>query len=557
VAYLIYFIRLVFRTLRNGLRRLGKTPEYVSFTLEEPYPVLAPPKAKGIQRFLKKKQTSINDLRERFDRIAADRGIKGVVLHLRPAPMPLAHIEMLRSMVRDLRSAGKRVVAWSHSYDTSTYYLACACDEILCPEMGSVGILGLRRGLAFLKDGLARIGLEGDFVQITPYKSAADPVMRSEMSDEAREMMNWLADSTFDEFLEAIAEGRSLSVDQARKLVDNSPYPDVRAIEAGLVDKMVTEEDLPAHLSTSNKPVRIAPWDSVRKKILPKPLRPPSKYVALLRIEGDIIDGRSKHPPFKGPAIPFLFSERVGDLTVVEQVRKALKDRRAAAAVVWVESGGGSATSSEAMAAALRKLAEKKPLVACMGWVAGSGGYWVSTPAKWIVASPSTLTGSIGVLDGKIVNAGLFEKLSINREVVARGEASTMNDGYARFSKEEREKTWEFISYIYDVFLDRVTASRKKSREEIDAIAGGRVWTGRQAIENGLVDELGSLDTALARAREMAKLPKWAPVRQVRTGKRPVAPVPTAAAAFEYAAEGVRMFNRTPAMAMMPFMIEE
>jgi len=107
------------------------------------------------------------------------------------------------------------------------------------------------------------------------------------------------------------------------------------------------------------------------------------------------------------------------------------------------------------------------------------------------------------------------------------------------------------------VFLDRVTASRKKSREEIDAIAGGRVWTGRQAIENGLVDELGSLDTALARAREMAKLPKWAPVRQVRTGKRPVAPVPTAAAAFEYAAEGVRMFNRTPAMAMMPFMIEE
>lgn len=557
MAYLIYFIRFVFRTLRNGLRRLGKAPEYVSFVLEEPYPVLSPPKAKGLQRLLQKKQTSLTDFRERFERIAADRRIKGVVLHLTPTPMPLAHIEMLRGMVEDLRKAGKRVIAWSHSYDTSSYYLACACDEILCQEMGTIGVLGLRRGFAFLKEGLARVGIEGDFVQITPYKSAADQLTRSEMSKESREMANWLADSTFDEFLAAVADGRSLSIDQARKLVDNSPYLDVRAVEAGLVDRLVEEEDLPAHLSTSGKPVRISPWETARKKIMPKPLRPPSKYVALLRIEGDIIDGRSKRPPFKGPAIPFLFSERVGDLTVVEQVRKALKDRRAAAAVVWVESGGGSATSSEAMAAALRKLAQKKPLVACMGWVAGSGGYWVSTPAKWIVASPSTLTGSIGVLDGKVVNAGLFEKLSINREVVARGEASTMRDGYAHFSKEEREKVWEFISHVYDLFLDRVSASRKRSKEEIDVIAGGRVWTGKQAISNGLVDELGSLDTAIARAREMAKLPEWAPVREVRTGKRPVAPVPTAAAAFEYAAEGVRIFNHSPALAIMPFIIEE
>ncbi|MBW3589425.1 MAG: signal peptide peptidase SppA [Actinobacteria bacterium] len=557
MAYLIYFIRFVFRTLRNGLRRLGKAPECVSFILEEPYPVLSAPKAKGLQRLLQRKQTSLSDLRDRFERVAADRRIKGVVLHLTPTPVPLAHIEMLRGMVRDLRSAGKRVVAWSNSYDTSSYYLACACDEILSPEIGNIGVLGIRRGFAFLKDGLGRVGLEGDFVQITPYKSAADQLTRSDMSKEAREMTDWLADSTFDEFLRAIAEGRGTSVDQARKLVDNSPYPDVQAVEAGLIDKLVTEEDLPAHLSSGKKPVRISPWEGARKKIMPKPLRPPSKYVALLRIEGDIIDGRSKRPPIKGPPIPFLLSERVGDLTVVEQVRKVLKDRRAAAAVVWIESGGGSATSSEAMAAALRKLGAKKPLVASMGFVAASGGYWVATPAAWIVASPTTVTGSIGVLSGKFVNAGLYEKLSVNREVIARGDASTMNDGYDRYTPEEREKTWEFISHIYDLFLDRVTTARGRSKEEIDEIAGGRVWTGKQALDNGLVDELGSIDTAVAKARELAKLPKWAPVREVRMGKRPVAPVPSAAAAFEYAAEGVRMFNRTPAMAMMPFMIEE
>jgi protease-4 len=529
----------------------------VSFLLEEAYPVLPMPKAKGVQRFLQKKQTSLHELRSHFDRVADDGRVKGVVLHLRPTPMPLAHIEILREMVSSLRKAGKRVIAWSHSYSTSSYYLACACDEILCQETGVIDVLGVRRGFMFLKDGLQRVGLEGDMLQITPYKTAADTITRSSMSDEARQMAEWLADSTFDEFVDAVAEGRSISPDHARKLIDNSPYMDTTGVEAGLLDKLVTEESLPMHLSDGGKPVRIVPWDQARRKIMLKPLHPPSKHIALLRIEGDIIDGRSSRPPVKGPSIPFLFTERVGDLTVVEQVRKAIKDRRAAGAVVFIESGGGSATSSEAMAAALRQLASKKPLVASMGWVAGSGGYWVATPAQWIVAEPTTLTGSIGVLNGKIVNAGLFEKLSVNREVIARGESSTMNDSYRRFTPEERQKVRDSIVRFYDLFLERVSKSRKKSRDEIDAIGGGRVWTGKQALENGLIDELGSLETALDKAKELARLPHWAPVREVRSGKKPVAPVPTSAAALAYAWEGVRLFNTSPALALMPFVIED
>jgi protease-4 len=368
-------------------------------------------------------------------------------------------------------------------------------------------------------------------------------------------MADWLADSTFDEFVEAVVQGRGISEDHARKLIDNSPYMDSGGVEAGLLDKLVTEEDLPRHLAGGRKPVRIVPWEQARKKILPQPLHPPSKYIALLRIEGDIVDGRSSRPPIKGPSIPFLFSERVGDLTVVDQVRKAIKDRRVAAAVLFIESGGGSATSSEAMAAALRRLAAKKPLVASMGWVAGSGGYWVAAPAQWIVAEPTTLTGSIGVLSGKIVNAGLFEKLSVNREMIARGESSTMNDSYRPYTEEERQKVRDSIVRFYDLFLDRVSVSRKKSRDEIDSIGGGRVWTGKQALENGLIDELGSLDSAVTKAKELAKLPQWTPVREVRTSKKPVAPVPTAAAALAYAMEGVRLFNSAPALAMMPFVI--
>lgn len=552
MGYVVYLVRVLFRGLGALIRR--RPGEYVSFILEEAYPVLPPPKERGIRRLLSQKQVSLRDIGERFDRIAADPRVKGVVLHIRPTPTPLAHIEILRSMVGKLRSAGKRVVAWSHSYDTSGYYLASACDEILCQEMGGIGVLGIRRGFAFLKDALSRVGLEGDFVQISPYKSAADPITKNRMSDEVREMSEWLADSTYDEFITAVAQGRGLEEDVVRGLVDRSPYWDADAVKNGLVDALTTEEGLPAHLAASGDGrARIDTWDRARKRVRPKRLRPPSKYVALLRIEGDIIDGRSKRPPFKGPAIPFLFSERVGDLTVVDQVRKVIGDKRAAAAVLFVESGGGSATSSEAMAAELRRLAADKPLVVSMGWVAGSGGYWVSTPGAWIVAEPTTLTGSIGVLNGKIVNAGLFQRLLINREVIARGEASTMNDGRRPFTPEERQKVWDFIVHVYDLFLDRVTASRNKTREEVDAVAAGRVWTGAQALRHGLIDELGDVDVAIAKARELAGLPDWAPVREVRPQKQPLAPQPAAAAALDHALEGIRMFNGPPALALMPF----
>lgn len=551
MGYLIYLVRMLFRGLGALIRR--RPGEYVSFILEEAYPVLSPPKERGLRRFMSKKQTSLRDFGERFDRIAADPRVNGVVLHIRPTPMPLAHVEILRSMVEKLRGAGKRVVAWSHTYDTSGYYLATACDEILCQEMGGINVLGIRRGFAFLKDALARVGLEGDFVQISPYKSAADPITKSRMSDEVRKMSEWLADSTYDEFIAAVSQGRRLEGDVVRRLVDRSPYWDTDAVKNGLVDAVTTEEDLPAYLASDGRAVKIDTWDRARKRVRPKPLRPPSKYVALLRIEGDIIDGRSKRPPFKGPAIPFLFSERVGDLTIVDQVRRVIGDKRAAAAVLFVESGGGSATSSEAMAAALRKLAADKPLVVSMGWVAGSGGYWVSTPGAWILAEPTTLTGSIGVLNGKIVNAGLFQRLLVNREVIARGESSTMNDGYRPFTPEEKQKVWDFIVHIYDLFLDRVTASRNKTRDEIDALGGGRVWTGVQAHRHGLIDELGDLDAATAKARELAGLPEWAPVREVRPPKQPVAPQPAAAAALEHALEGIRLFNGATALALMPF----
>ena len=297
--------------------------------------------------------------------------------------MPVAQAQTLRQFIAKLRSSGKRVVAWSTGYDNTKYYVASEADEILLQTGGTAAPLGLSATAVFLVDALERVGVKADFIQISPYKSAADPLMRSSMSDEAREMSNWLADAYYDDFIQAIASGRKLEVSAAKALVDGAPYTDLQAVEAGVVDRLISEEDLPAYLGGGNKPARMATWAAAQPRLLRPPPIPRGRYIGLIRIEGVIIDGRSQRPPFKSPLpLPLVFDPRAGDLSVVQQARAVLADNRAAAVVLYVNSTGGSSSASEAMAAALQKVAAKKPLVAVMGPVAASGGYYVCTPAQ-------------------------------------------------------------------------------------------------------------------------------------------------------------------------------
>ena len=230
---------------------------------------------------------------------------------------------------------------------------------------------------------------------------------------------------------------------------------------------------------------------------------------------------------------------------MVQAARQALRDRRAAGVVVYVNSPGGSATSSEAMRAALTQIDKSKPLVVSMGPVAASGGYWVSTPGRFIFAQPSTITGSIGVILGKIVTGDLLDRLFIGRERIQRGEHTSIYEAETRFTKAERAMLWGSITHIYDLFLDRVMKSRGMTREQVDELGGGRVWTGRQALDNGLVDEIGGLGAAIARAKELAGLPLNAPVRMVTVGKTPLVPAANPAAMLEYALEGARFLQGT------------
>jgi protease-4 len=550
-----YPFRYVWWLLSNLWRSIGKAPDYVIFLLEDPPPTLPDPPGPFWQRFVSQPRLSVKELGERFDAIGRDSRTKGVILHLRPVPMPMATIQDLRELVAKLRSSGKRVVAWAPFYTTGTYYLASACDEILLMPAGIVRPLGFSSTGVFLADGLARIGIKADFVQISPYKSAADPLTKAKMSPEVREQLTWLLESNHNELVRAVGESRHVAEDAAAKLIDSSPYTDSAALDHRVVDGLLPEEQLPDHLGEGEQLARIATWDQSRRKL---PSRRPTSgrgtYVAVMRVEGTIVDGRSGRLPIAPPIeVPLLGEDRAGDLSIVPLARQVAADRHAAAAVLFVNSRGGSATASEAMRQAIDLVGKRKPLVIAMGAAAGSGGYLVATPGKWIVARPGTLTGSIGVLTGKLVTGGLFSKLAVNRETIAFGQHVTLEGDDDPFTDDERRIVQHEIDRVYELFIEAVGSSRGMTHDEVHPIAAGRVWTGSQALERNLVDELGGIEAALRKARSLAGLDDATPAREVRAPRKPVPPraLPTAAGLVAYLLEGIALLSRASALTVM------
>lgn len=555
MTHLVYAIRTPIRALGNLVRRAKPAPDYVVFTLDGSYPDLPPPPGPWWQRWMSRPETSLRDLSQRFDTVADDPRVRGVVLRLRSLDMPTARLQTLRGLIGKLQDADKHVVGWATSYDQSAYYVASVADELWLQPGGAVQPLGVRQSHVFLKDALDRLGIEADFLQISPYKSGADSLMRSEMSPQMREMMDWILDDLHEDQRQAIANGRDMDTDRAEALIDGSPYTDDAALETGLIDRIVNEEDLAEHLG-GDRAVSLSSWEVARRRLRLPALTWPGRHVALLRIEGDIVDGPSRRPPRRSPVpIPLLTNARAGDLSVVDQIRKLRRDRRAAAVVVWIDSGGGSATASEAMASALERLAETKPVVVAMGSVAASGGYYVATPGEWIIAQPGTLTGSIGVLYGKLVNNRMLEKFGVNHETLRRGQRADLYSAARPFTDDECETVWHIMTRVYDVFLDRVAEARSKSPEDVDAVGAGRVWTGRQALDHGLIDELGGLDRAIGKAQELAGLEAHSALRErpIPTSTTPGAPLTSAAGLVDYALDNLAGLEGARAYCLMPF----
>ena len=487
-----------------------------------------------------------------LDRIGDDPRPLGLILYFRGLSASAADLQTMRDAILRLRDKGKRALSYAPGYRTLEYFVASACDEILLPPGGMLETTGLLSQQMFLKEGLASVGLEFDSIAISPYKGAADALTRTEPSPEGREQTNWLLDSVFETVVDGISSTRKMKAEEVRHMIDGGLHLGDDALEKGYVDGLMNEERLLEYLGVA----KITMWEEADGQILLPERDFNSKYVAVIYGGGMIVDGESATPPSDMPIpLPFVGGERLGDITLNQQVRNLMKDPHCGALTLYIDSGGGSATASESMASALAEFAKSRPLVVFMGGAAASGGYYIATPAHWIVAQAGTITGSIGVLMGKLVNSEMLDKLQVKAFSYLRGENADLMTSESPFSAAQRKMMRGSIEHIYAQFLDRVAESRGKTNGEVDDIGGGRVWTGAQALEHGLVDELGNLQRAIDKARELAKLPHNAPAVLIRDKGKPIGAQvaeQNPAALVKYVGDGVEALTHR-AQCIMPF----
>lgn len=438
---------------------------------------------------------------------AGDPRVAGLVARVGNR-LPWAVMQELRLGVQ---AFGKPTIAWAETFGEasggmSAYVLATAFDEIWLQPGGELPLLGVAAETTFLRGVLDKIGVEPQLEQRAEYKNFADRITRTEYTDAHREAVDRLAQSTFEEAVAAIATARGLDPDRVRELVDSGPRTGVEAREVGLVDQLGYRDQVYARgreLSGSDAELLFADRWRPRRRL--KLRRRGRGHVALVRAHGTIAAGRSQRGPM---------GRQLGSDSVCAALRAATDDDDARAVVLHIDSPGGSATASETIWREVCRVREAgKPVVVSMASLAGSGGYYIACPADVIVALPGTLTGSIGVFGGKFVVSELLERTGASTGHVAYGQRARMFSPRRPFDEGERARLAAAIDAMYRDFVAKVAEGRHRSFDEIESIARGRVWTGRDALGNGLVDRIGGLRAAVAVARERAGLPDDAAVR--------------------------------------------
>ncbi len=425
--------------------------------------------------------------------------------------LPWATMQELRLGIEAFARSGKLTVAWAESFDPgqgnlAAYTLASAFGEIWLQPGGGVGPLGVGVETTFLRGALDKLGVEPQFEQRHEYKNAADRIQRTELTPAHRESLEQLTGSIHADALQLIAAGRSTDPDRLRSLMDATPYTATEARDAGLVDRLGYRDEVYASVRsrfpTTPELLFADRWKPARHLSWPKRRR---GHVALVEARGVIVSGRSRRG---------VGGRQVGSDTVSAQLRAARENDAARAVVLRVDSPGGSAVASEVIWREVVRLRDAaKPVVVSMGDVAASGGYYIACPADVILALPATVTGSIGVFGGKFVISELLERLGLTTGTVQQGDRALMYSARRRFGDEERARLAATVDAVYDDFVAKVASGRARSTEDIEAVARGRVWSGRDALGAGLVDELGGLREALAEARTRGGLPDDAPVR--------------------------------------------
>lgn len=417
-------------------------------------------------------------------RAAKDDRITGLVLDVQAADMDWAKLEELRGAVGAFREAGKPVVSYLEAGMTRDYALASAADRVVLAPEANLMVLGLSAELSFMKDTLGKLGMEADFVHVGAYKSAPERMTRTSASEANRQMIESIVGDQFDALVGMLADGRGADRDEVERWIDQGMFDGPGAVAAGLADTLMYYDQMLD---------REFPDDEVT--FLDDYLQESSgeshggKKVALVFITGVIMPGESRYDNLQGKI--------AGSETVIDDLQKAADDESIDAVILRVDSPGGSALASDLIWHEIAGLKTLKPVIVSMSGLAASGGYYVACLGDSIFADPGTLTGSIGVFAGKMNRQQMYRKIGVNREFITRGENALLFSDEGIFTEAQRTLFQAQLDAFYARFLAKVGDGRNMPVEKVHEVAQGRVWTGRQGVERGLVDDLGGLRRSL------------------------------------------------------------
>ena len=433
---------------------------------------------------------------ETLRKAKVDARVEAVVLIPAMQPGLWGKVQEIRDAVLDFKTSGKPIVAYLEYSGGQQYYLATACDQIFLTPTSPLDLVGVASYELFFRGALDKVGAYPDMLHAGEFKTASNVYTETTFTPEHREMTESLNRDLYDQLVDGIAAGRTMTASAVEALIDQGPFLPEEAVRHGLVDGLAYEDELTDRLALADSELKRLSYADYRR-VNPRSLglnRGPQ--IALVYAVGMIT--------FGGSGTDVTGSEVLGSETLVRAIRDARTDDSIQAIIMRIDSPGGAAIASDIIWRELTLARDDKPIIASMSDVAASGGYYIAMPAHAIVAQPATLTGSIGVVGGKFALGGTFEKIGLDIETVADGKVADINSPVARYSDDARARLQQQIDAIYETFLDKAAQGRSMTRDAVHAVAQGRVWTGRQAKDLGLVDELGGLARAVTVAKERA-----------------------------------------------------
>ncbi|MBU1243496.1 S49 family peptidase [Myxococcota bacterium] len=457
------------------------------------------------------RQVQLPSLLKQLRDYATDDTVKALLIEMQAFNGGLSSFWELRTALQEFRAKGKKIHFYADAYDTRAYYLASIADDIVLHPAGAWEVAGIAAEFTFLKDALALVGVSADFLQVGKFKGAAENLTRNSMSEELKLSLNAMLDSLYDNLLEPIAKSRSLQRDQLVSLVDQGILDPPAALVAKVIDHVENFSALHTRLAVTYHVEKAAKAAKTKPNLFellsPQATEsePDYPHIALLQAQGPILYSAGDPTSLLGE------DAQIAALEFMKTLEKIKKNPNVKGIILRINSPGGSALASDILWLGLREAAGERPMVASMGATAASGGYYMASAASTIFASPFTLTGSIGVVGGKLVFKDTMTRLKVGTELLSRGRNSGYMATSRPFSPTEREMISKSMERTYQLFLDRVRTTRPQVKN-LEELAQGRIWSGAQAKSNGLVDRLGGLQDAATEVRRLASLPPETPV---------------------------------------------